>query len=108
MERVKPKQLRSIEVERKILNAAQKVFSDKGYHGSTISDIVSEANSSTGNFYYRFKNKEALFYYMLDCFVDKINYSLDNIKYEFNSAEEIIFVVIKKNTEIYLVDTSYK
>ena len=43
-----------------ILDAAIKVFADKGYHGSRVSDIASEAGIAYGLVYHYFKNKEEI------------------------------------------------
>lgn len=44
-----------------IIHCAVKVFSAKGYHGTTVKDVVDEAAISVGTFYFYFKNKEDLF-----------------------------------------------
>jgi TetR/AcrR family fatty acid metabolism transcriptional regulator len=41
-----------------ILDSAIKVFADKGYHGTRISDIAREAKIAYGLVYHYFKNKE--------------------------------------------------
>jgi TetR/AcrR family fatty acid metabolism transcriptional regulator len=43
-----------------ILDAAIKVFADKGYHGSRVSDIAGEAGIAYGLVYHYFKNKEEI------------------------------------------------
>lgn len=49
-----------------ILLTAVKVFSIKGYHHTTVKDVVDEAGISVGTFYFYFKNKEDLFSEMYD------------------------------------------
>ena len=44
-----------------ILDTAVKVFAAKGYHNTTVKDIVDEAAVSVGSFYFYFKSKEDLF-----------------------------------------------
>lgn len=44
-----------------ILDTAARVFSAKGYHNTTIKDIVNEAGISVGSFYFYFCSKEFLF-----------------------------------------------
>jgi AcrR family transcriptional regulator len=44
-----------------IMDTAIKVFSAKGYHGTTVKDVVEAADISVGTFYFYFKNKECLF-----------------------------------------------
>jgi TetR/AcrR family fatty acid metabolism transcriptional regulator len=43
-----------------ILDAAVKVFADKGYYGARVSDIAQEAGIAYGLVYHYFKNKEDL------------------------------------------------
>ncbi len=43
-----------------ILDAAIKVFAEKGYHGSRISDIAREADIAYGLVYHYFENKEEI------------------------------------------------
>ncbi len=44
----------------RILEAAIKVFAEKGYHGSRVSDIAAEAGIAYGLVYHYFKNKEEI------------------------------------------------
>ncbi len=43
-----------------IINAARKVFSNKGFNSSTMEEIATEAELSPGTLYLYFKNKEEL------------------------------------------------
>ncbi|PSR33415.1 MAG: TetR/AcrR family transcriptional regulator [Sulfobacillus benefaciens] len=49
-----------------ILQAAQKVFSQYGYHQATIRAIVEEANCAAGTFYLYFASKEDCFLALMD------------------------------------------
>jgi len=44
-----------------ILQAARKVFSEKGYHKASISDIIRETGLSRGTFYLYYKDKPEIF-----------------------------------------------
>lgn len=44
-----------------ILNTAAEVFSAKGYHSTTVKDIVDKAAVSVGTFYFYFSSKEDIF-----------------------------------------------
>ena len=46
---------------RQILQAAEKVFSEKGYHQTNIADIARELKIGHGTFYRYFKNKREIF-----------------------------------------------
>jgi len=41
-----------------ILDAAEKLFTAKGYEAATINDILAETNIAKGTFYYHYKSKE--------------------------------------------------
>ncbi len=45
----------------KIIDAALKVFLDKGYSRTTVEDIVSSLNMTRGAFYWHFKDKDEVF-----------------------------------------------
>lgn len=51
---------------RHILATAVKVFAERGYHGTTVRDVLAEAGVSTGSFYFYFSNKEELFETLYD------------------------------------------
>jgi AcrR family transcriptional regulator len=44
----------------KVLEAAQEIFSRKGYQAASIDQILESAGVSPSNFYYHFDSKEAL------------------------------------------------
>src|SRR5579864_2518107 len=50
----------------KFLQTAIRLFGSKGYHATTVPDIVREAGSSTGAFYFYFRNKEDVFASVLE------------------------------------------
>jgi AcrR family transcriptional regulator len=50
----------------RLLDAAQRVFSERGYHAATIEEIVAESGLSNGALYYNFHNKEDLFLALFD------------------------------------------
>lgn len=49
------------EVRERIVSAALRVFGERGYHGSTIADVVRESGLSVGAIYTYFKGKDDLF-----------------------------------------------
>jgi AcrR family transcriptional regulator len=59
-------QQRSIERHARILDAATRVFSTKGYHGTLVDEIALEAETSKGGVYFHFPNKQAIFLALLD------------------------------------------
>lgn len=55
-----PKQARSERTKQRILAATLELLSDRHFEAITIAEIASKADMAVGNFYKRFKNKEAL------------------------------------------------
>ena len=53
-------------LKEKIIHESLRLFSLKGFIGTSIDDILSAAESSKGGFYNHFKSKEFLFYDVLD------------------------------------------
>src|ERR1700761_2215095 len=64
-------QARSRATRERLLEAAESVFADKGYDGAKISDIAEEAGCSVGAVYFRFKDKDALFFAIAESYVDE-------------------------------------
>lgn len=54
----------------KILDAAIKVFSTKGYHETRVDDIVDASNTSKGSVYFHFPGKQQIFLALVDQFAD--------------------------------------
>src|SRR5436190_14574689 len=59
-------QQRSQQRRERILVSAERVFADKGYHGTLVDEIALEADTSKGGVYFHFPNKQAIFLALLD------------------------------------------
>src|SRR5205085_9776560 len=59
-------QLRSLQRHERILDAATRVFANKGYHATLVDEIAEEAHTSKGGVYFHFPNKQAIFLALLD------------------------------------------
>jgi AcrR family transcriptional regulator len=55
-----------MDLKDRIIHESLRLFSRKGYLGTSISDIMQAANTSKGGFYNHFASKEDLFYEVLD------------------------------------------
>lgn len=53
----------------RILDAATDVFSEKGYHGAAVDDIVKASQTSKGSFYFHFPSKQDIFFSLVDRFI---------------------------------------
>jgi AcrR family transcriptional regulator len=81
------------EARKKIINAAIKLFSNKGYHGTSISDIAKEAEISKGLAYNYFDSKQdilkAIFEMMMQMGFEIVG-DLEKVKDPFDQIEFII------------------
>ena len=61
----------------RLLDAAEQVFADKGYHGTVVDDIIRASDSSKGGFYFHFPNKQAIFLSLVDKLVPRLAAAID-------------------------------
>lgn len=67
-----PKIVDREEMKNGILDAAMRIFAEKGYHAATIADVAAEAGLGKGTLYLYFRNKEAIAEAMVDRHFDAI------------------------------------
>ena len=66
-----PRQNRSIQTKKRIINSAFHLFAQKGIHGTNSKEIAEKARVSIGSFYSYFKNKKTLLLEMLEDYLDR-------------------------------------
>lgn len=69
--------------KQKILDAAEEVFSQKGYYQTSMQDIANVANVAKGTLYYHFKSKDELFVELLE---NGTTYITHELQKSFNKA----------------------
>ncbi|NLI68016.1 MAG: TetR/AcrR family transcriptional regulator [Bacilli bacterium] len=87
----------------KIIQTALLLFEEKGYHGVSINEIVTEAGTSKGGFYHHFSSKDELLYVIHDIF---ITYAIENAKLAARSYEsplEQLQAIIKSFVGVFHV-----
>lgn len=62
----RPKQARSINKKEKILEAAMELYYEKGYYKTTTNEIAQRAGVSIGTLYSYFKDKDTVFFEVLE------------------------------------------
>src|SRR5690625_7096337 len=62
-------------LRKEIIDTALILFEKKGFHGVSINEIVTKANTSKGGFYHHFTSKDELLYVIHDIF---ITYAMEN------------------------------
>jgi AcrR family transcriptional regulator len=55
-----------------ILLAAAKLFGQRGYHGTSVADVIEAAEISRGTFYLYFDSKDAVFLELMEQFIQRI------------------------------------
>ncbi|MDS0528444.1 TetR/AcrR family transcriptional regulator [Clostridium sp. SHJSY1] len=87
-----PTQKRALEKYNKILDAAYKLFNEKGYYSTTTADISKEAEVATGSVYAYFEDKKDIYLRVLEKFNERFKYPthdfwLENIDKELTNPE---------------------
>ena len=62
-----------------IKEAALQVFADKGYHNTSVTDLVAAAGVARGTFYLYFESKESLFLELLDDLVAELRSGIKGV-----------------------------
>lgn len=83
----------------KLIDVALEQFSSKGYVKASINDILEEAEVSKGTFYYHFKNKEELYFYLIGMLINKKREYLSKAIPMEAYASNDIFSLLKLLTE---------
>ena len=69
----------------RIIQAATKIFLQKGYRSTTISEIMESVGTTKASFYYYFENKKGLYFMCLDNIFQKVFLdALEDIRHEEN------------------------
>lgn len=78
-----------------IFESAIKVFSNYGYTGATMDEVVARAGVAKGSLYYHFKSKEELFVFIIREGMNLINEEIEKAINGINDPYEIIKVSVK-------------
>ena len=79
-----------ISTKDKIIEAAWKLFHEKGYEETTIEDIIAAANISKGSFYYNFNRKDELLDTLATIFDHEYEKLKKDMPSEQNSFEKLL------------------
>ncbi|WP_320174103.1 TetR/AcrR family transcriptional regulator [Maridesulfovibrio sp.] len=93
-----PTQKRSQEKKRRIIVAGMKLFSEKGFHKTGVTEIAHDAKVSVGSFYSYFKDKKDLLDQVSDAYTTSITKGVygnfaDNAPYTKSSREITAYIV---------------
>lgn len=85
----------------RILAAAIEVFARQGYHGTSVDDIVHEAGSSKGSFYFHFPNKEGLFLALVEKFASNLFSNIYDALSETKGARQRVRAAVRSGIEAF-------
>ena len=71
---------------REILQAARRVFGERGYHRTHVSDLIEAAGIARGTFYLYFESKDAVFHELLDELLGELRASIVGVDTEDGAA----------------------
>src|SRR4030043_729107 len=86
-EEEKEKLPRGIDKHERIINAALKVFAEKGFYNTRISEIAKEANVADGTIYLYFKNKDDL---LISLFEEEVGKICQSMREEMNKTNDLV------------------
>lgn len=88
----------------RLLESAKELFSKKGYHETTVDEIVEKANLSKGAFYFYFKKKEDILKELVHIMSENmINNLLAHVNTQ-RSVEEILISCVSDFFEMFYKD----
>lgn len=61
------------ETQKRLIESAERIFAEKGYHGTSVRDITNAASANVAAVNYHFGSKEGLFFEMIRYRVEPVN-----------------------------------
>lgn len=92
---------KSEKTREKILKAALKVFSEKGYYAANVDDIVNKSETSKGGFYFHFPSKKELFLTLVDEMTDILFRKVERAVFESDDTVEQIELALRKGVQVF-------
>ena len=104
-----PKQERSIEKKKRIIRAAYELFNSKGYYETNTAEIAKQAGVATGSVYSYFEDKNDIFYYVIDLYMDNIINRVEELSHEIphKNLNEIVEFYIYSFIEIHSMSKKF-
>ncbi len=81
--------------KKKIVDAAWKLFQEKGYYETTVEDIIALSHTSKSSFYHYFAGKDELLSSLSDLFDDYYQQLVVEMDPEMNSVDRLIYLCCK-------------
>lgn len=85
--------METTELEQKILDAAEKLFLEKGFNGTSTTDIAREAGCNQALVHYYYRTKDRLFNQIYLTKIDSFLHYIDEYKYDGNFVSGLKMLV---------------
>ncbi|MGP4071840.1 TetR/AcrR family transcriptional regulator [Piscibacillus sp. B03] len=89
------------ELREKIIESSLQLFSEKGFHGVSVKDIVEHCQTSKGGFYHHFKSKDELLYVIHDTFVSYVLDEANRAKKRHSEPIQQLYEMLKSLVRVY-------
>lgn len=96
-----PRKSDSAKKRTKLLKAASRIFSTKGYDKTSLGDIAKAVGLTKPGIYYYVESKEQLLFLILDDYMDKLIEGIKKIKDEFDDPKDFLLSAIRFQVDIY-------
>jgi len=83
------------EAETKLLESALKLFSERGYEGTSIREIIEGAGVTRPVLYYYFENKEDLFTRLVEEKYSELVSQIEQVKYDYETCADRLKAIIR-------------
>lgn len=91
-----PRQKRSVDTKNKVLDAAYKLYCDKGYYETTTNEIAKVAGVNIGSLYSYFQDKKTILLEVVDRYHASYLQTIDAIYQDTESCEQAVQVWMRR------------
>ena len=84
-----------------ILTAAERIFAQKGFHEATIQDIAREAQYATGTVYLYFKDKDSLYFSLVEEKMKNLLSIIEEQSGKASDAEDKIRIMLNEELDFF-------
>jgi len=100
MEKLNRRERKKLLAQQALTEAAIRLFSEKGFNQTSISEITNEADLATGTFYNYFQSKEDVIKYAISVKIEEAGAMLHEIKNSDALASDKLFMISKSAGQI--------
>lgn len=92
---IRAQQMREVRRE-EILDAASRVFGERGYHATTVADLIRAAGVSRGTFYLYFQSREAVLHELLDRLIVRLTAAVSPVRPDQGQAMRDLYANVER------------